>query len=122
MRILANVNVPRATVEALRLAGHDVVWALERMATDADFKILAAAQQDSRVVLTNYKDFGELAVRSGLPAGCGVILLRLKGLMPHEVVARTTKAIASRTDCAGNFAVVSPHRIRMRPLPTNAKP
>lgn len=91
MRILANVNVPRSTVEALRLAGHDVAWALERMATDTDFKILAAAQIDARIVLTNDKDFGELAVRSGLPARCGVILLRLKGLSPDEAVARTVE-------------------------------
>ena len=122
MRILANVNVPRVTVEALRVAGHDVEWALERMATDADFKILAAAQHDSRLVLTNDKDFGELAVRAGLPASCGVILLRLKGLSPDEVVARTMEAIASRSDWAGNFAVVSAHRIRMRQLPASGKP
>jgi predicted nuclease of predicted toxin-antitoxin system len=122
MRILAHVNVPRVAVEALRCAGHDLVWALERMATDADFKILATAQLDARIVLTNDKDFGELAVRSGLPASCGVILLRLKGLSPDEVAARTVEAIAGRSDWAGNFAVVSPHRIRMRQLPSSAKP
>jgi predicted nuclease of predicted toxin-antitoxin system len=122
MRILANVNVPRMTVEALRLAGHDVEWALERMATDADFKILAVAQLEVRIVLTNDKDFGELAVRSGLPASCGVILLRLKGLTPDEVVERTLEAIGSRDDWAGHFAVVSRQRIRMRKLPPDTTP
>jgi predicted nuclease of predicted toxin-antitoxin system len=122
MRILANVNVPRATVEALRLAGHDVVWALDRMATDPDFAILAEAQRETRIVLTNDKDFGELAVRFGLPAGCGVILLRLKGLRPDEVVARTMDAIAGRNDWEGQFAVVDKRRVRMRPLPPAASP
>ena len=49
MRILADVNVPRLTVEALRLVGHDVVWASECMATDADFQIPAIAQSDVRM-------------------------------------------------------------------------
>jgi predicted nuclease of predicted toxin-antitoxin system len=117
MQILANVNVPKATVEALRLARHDVLWALERMARDSDFEILAAAQSESRVVLTNHKDFGDLAVHAGLPAECGIILLRLKGLSPDEVVERTLEAIGSRTDWANHFSVVDKKRIRMRPLP-----
>ena len=98
MRILANENVPKATVEALRLAGHDVLLTLDRMAKDADFQILATAQSETRIVLTNDKDFGELAVHAGLPADCGVILLRLKGLSPDEVVERTMEVIGSRTD------------------------
>jgi len=110
------------TVVELRAAGHDVVWAMERMATDADFEILAVAQGDSRIVLTNDKDFGELAVQAGMPADCGVILLRLNGLTPDEVVARTVEAINSRTDWAGHFAVVDRRRIRMRPLPPTATP
>ena len=122
MQILANVNVPKATVEALRRVGHDVLWALERMATEADFQILAAAQLEKRIVLTNDKDFGDLAVHAGLPAECGVILLRLKGLSVDEVVARTLEAIGGRTDWANHFSVVDPRRIRMRRLPPKTLP
>lgn len=122
MQILANVNVPKATVDALRLAGHDVLWALERMATDTDFAILSTAQTESRILLTNDKDFGDLAVRAGLRAECGVILLRLKGLSPDEVVERTLEAIGSRTDWANHLSVVEKKRIRMRPLSPGAAP
>lgn len=116
MRILADVNVPKATVDTLRLAGHDVLWAMDRMATNADFEILAEAQIESRIVLTNDKDFGDIAVHAELPAECGVILLRLKGLSLDESVARTREVIDSRTDWAGHFTVVDRRRIRMRPL------
>jgi len=122
MLILANVNIPRATVEALRNGGQDVLWALERMATDTDFEILAEAQRTKRIFLTNDKDFGDLAFRSGLPAECGVILLRLKGLVPEDVVGRTLEAIDSRSDWAGQFAVVESRRIRMKPLSPRATP
>ncbi len=67
--------------------------------------------------LTNDKDFGELAVHANLPAECGVILLRFKGLSLNDVVARTLDALSSRTDWAGHFAVVDAKRIRMRQLP-----
>ncbi len=122
MRILADVNVPKATIETLRLAGHDVLWAMDRMATNADFEILAEAQCEIRIVLTNDKDFGDIAVHAGLPAECGVILLRLKGLSLDETAARTTEAIGSRADWAGHFAVVDRIRIRIRPLPPKSLP
>jgi predicted nuclease of predicted toxin-antitoxin system len=122
MRILANVNVPKASIEALRGSGHDVLWALECMASDEDFRILSAAQSEKRIVLTNDKDFGDLAVYAGLPAECGVILLRLKGLALDEVVVRTLEAIDGRTDWAGHFSVIDPRRIRMRPLSAGSSP
>jgi predicted nuclease of predicted toxin-antitoxin system len=69
-----------------------------------------------RVVVTHDKDFGELAFRSGLPAECGVILLRLAGSNPDEDNRRAVDAIESRDDWTGHFSVITDDRIRMRPL------
>jgi predicted nuclease of predicted toxin-antitoxin system len=118
MTFLADVNIPKATVDALRGVEFDVVWALEAMATEPDFEILSLAQSSNRIVLTNDKDFGELAFHAGLPSESGVILLRLSGLLPDEVVGRTMEALASRTDWAGHFSVVDRRWIRMKPLRT----
>ena len=68
-------------------------------------------------MLTQDKDFGELAFRFGLPAECGVILLRLSGPNPDADNQRALLAVESRTDWAGHFSVVTDVRIRMRPLP-----
>jgi predicted nuclease of predicted toxin-antitoxin system len=78
MKLLANENFPRLAVEALRDAGHDVLWARTDMGGAADDVILERAQDENRLVVTFDKDFGELAFRWGLPSSCGVILFRLR--------------------------------------------
>jgi predicted nuclease of predicted toxin-antitoxin system len=118
MRLLANENVPRLTVEALRNAGHDLIWARTDMPGSGDEVVLARAQVEERVLLTHDKDFGELAFRAGLPATCGVILIRLGKLAPDGIVRRTVQILGSRSDWAGHLAVIDERRVRMRPLPT----
>jgi hypothetical protein len=117
MRILANENVPGDAVIALRNAGHDVSWARTDAPGSGDTMVLECAVREARVLLTFDKDFGELAWRARLPASCGIILLRI----PMPPAGRAAKAIAdivsSRSDWPGNFAVVEPGRIRVRPLP-----
>ena len=83
----------------------------------ADATILHIAQMEKRIVVTNDKDFGELAVHSGLPAACGVVLLRLAGSNPNADNRRALEALCSRTDWPGSFVVISDDRIRIRPLP-----
>lgn len=63
MNLLADENFPRVVVEALRAAGHDVVWARTDMPAAADDVILGRAQAEGRLVVTFDKDFGELAFR-----------------------------------------------------------
>jgi hypothetical protein len=87
MRILANENFPEEAVLALRL------------------------------IITFDKDFGELAFRSRLPVACGIVLFRLAAPSAAYVARAAVAALESRTDWAGNFAVVEERRIRMRPLP-----
>lgn len=116
MRILANENIPGEAVAALRTAGHDVVWMRTDAPGSADTAVLACAIRELRVLLTFDKDFGELAWRTRLPADCGVILLRIP--MPPSASAAQALAeiVARRTDWPGNFSVVEPGRIRVRPL------
>jgi predicted nuclease of predicted toxin-antitoxin system len=117
MRILANENVPGPVVAGLRSAGHDVLWVKEAMAGAKDHEVLARGQAEARLVVTFDKDFGELAVRSGLPAESGVILFRLGGPSPDVDNARAVTTLTSRDDWAGHFAVVTDDRVRLRPLP-----
>ncbi len=70
-------------------------------------------------MLTHDKDFGELAFRVGLPAECGVILVRLSGTDADTDNKRVLEAIGSRTDWEGHFSVITEDRIRVRLLPTD---
>lgn len=117
MRILANENLSGTLIRGLRDHGHDVLSVKESLRSETDEVILARAQAEERVVVTHDKDFGELAFRAGLPAECGVILLRLSGPDPDADNRRALEAIESRTDWEGHFSVVTDDRIRMRLLP-----
>ncbi len=82
-----------------------------------DQEILERAQKDNRVLVTQDKDFGELAFQSQLPSTCGIILFRLAFPSPEAAVNRIVTALESRADWSGHFAVVEESRIRFRSLP-----
>jgi len=77
MKLILNENMPATVVQLLRDRGHDVLAVKETLRGEDDPTILARAQAETRIVVTQDKDFGELAFRRGLPAQCGVILFRL---------------------------------------------
>lgn len=68
MRLIANENISRSVVQKLRDRGHDVLAVKESMRGEEDTAILERAQSEARLVVTQDKDFGELAFRFGLPA------------------------------------------------------
>ena len=117
MRILADQNIPRGAVEALRGGGYDVEWVQGTCPGEEDHDLLRLAVSERRVVLTFDKDFGELAFRAGLPASCGIILLRITPSTPDAVARLLVRTLQERADWAGHFSVIEDKRIRMRPLP-----
>lgn len=117
MRLLANENFPLEAINSLRERGHDVVWIRTEAPGIRDEDVLARARNESRVVVTFDKDFGELAFHSGLPASSGIILFRITPRSPEFVARLAADAIGSRDDWVGHFAVIEETRVRMRPLP-----
>jgi predicted nuclease of predicted toxin-antitoxin system len=122
MNLILNENIPSSVVQGLRARGHDVLSVKESMRGLDDPAILARARTERRLVVTQDKDFGELAFRFRLPADCGIVLFRLSGDDPDANIRRMIEAIDSRSDWVGQFAVVSDDRIRIRPLPTPGTP
>jgi predicted nuclease of predicted toxin-antitoxin system len=118
MLFLADEDFPGIAVHWLREAGHDVLWARTNMPGEADSVLLAAAQKDSRVVLTCDKDFGELAFHWGLPASCGVVLFRFTASSPEVFLQRFKDLMEAETEIgfSGKFCVVEADRVRSRPL------
>lgn len=118
MRILADENVPAWAVAALEAAGHDVAWVTVLAPGSDDHQVLARAVQEQRVILTFDKDFGELAFRSGLPAGSGVILCRFAADSPERLAQRLVAAVSIQERWQGMFSVVEESRVRSVPLPS----
>ena len=67
------------------------------MRAASDEAVLTRAQLEQRLVLTNDKDFGELAFHYGLPASCGVVLFRLSGIDPESDNQHVLQVLGGRT-------------------------
>lgn len=117
MRFLADENFPRAAIFALRADGHDVFSVRESAPGLGDRAVLERAVAEQRVLVTLDKDFGEIAFRAKLPAGCGVVLFRLPAPRGREAGERIAALLSRRSDWAGHFAVIEPGGMRMRTLP-----
>ena len=76
MKFLADHNVESVVVLALRQAGFDVASVAERDEQLDDPEVLRWSEQEERILISNDKDFGELAFLQEL-ASVGILLVRL---------------------------------------------
>ncbi len=116
MRIFADENVPRPIVAWLRETGHDVLYAAETHRQTPDAELLAEAEDQGIIIMTEDKDFGELIFRDRANSH-GVLLLRLGGQPAMTRLGRLQHVwplIESRLP--GHFLVLTRTRIRLRPL------
>ncbi|MYC35255.1 MAG: hypothetical protein F4X64_19080 [Chloroflexi bacterium] len=84
MRILADENMKRESVNELRAADHNVHWAYEIYRGTPDTNLLEIATADARLFITYDNDYGELVRRYGMPAPYGVILFRIHDDVPRD--------------------------------------
>lgn len=117
MRLCANENIAGDCVNALRQAGHDVLWIREAAPGSPDPAVLALAQAERRLLITFDKDFGDLVFHQGAEASRGVVLFRIAQPSSAVIAARVTAILGSRQDWEGCYSVVDEASIRMRPLP-----
>jgi len=114
MKILADENIEREFIEALREADFDVISVRESYIGIADDEILQIAAEEKAVILTYDTDFGELIFRFNLQSH-GVILLRLSGLSMTKKVKKTILAIREHeTELENAFTVISENSVRIR--------
>ena len=114
MKFLADENVDKPIVERLRKDGHVVLYVIEMEPSISDDKVIRQANQESALLLTADKDFGELVFRQGRII-YGVVLIRLAGLSPQRKAEVVAVAIQEHADeLAQNFAVITPGAVRIR--------
>ena len=117
MRLLADENIPRNTVRALRSAGHDVYSATEDNPGAPDLVHVERARREDRLIITFDHDFGDLIVRGKQKPDAGVLLLRITPKSAEDVT-RLLLELLGRTDVtwAGHLSVVDEKHLRQRPL------
>lgn len=116
VRLLANENFPGPVICELRRRSADVAWIREDSPGASDADVRARAQRESRNVVTQNKDCGELAVRYKPPASCGILLFRMNASHPNVDNPRMVAAVLSRDDWARCLEVIHDDRVRIRPL------
>lgn len=113
MRFLADESCDFALVRALRQVGHDVTAVKEIMPGAEDEKAIDLAVRESRVLLTEDKDFGQLVFASSVKSA-GVILIRYPAHARQTMVKAIVELIQKNPGKVGNhFVVVQPGRIRI---------
>src|SRR6266496_5455462 len=98
MRLLADENFPKLIVEALRVGGHDVLWARTDCAGWKDAVLLGLAESDARIVLTLDKDFWQIAVQRRSPLEqSGVVLFRVHPATPEKLAPLVRAFVEANT-------------------------
>ncbi|MEO5500171.1 MAG: DUF5615 family PIN-like protein [Ginsengibacter sp.] len=114
MNLLADEGVDKPIVNALRLAGFNVVYIMETNRGAEDSLILNLANDQKRVLLTQDKDFGELVFRLK-QAHYGVVLIRLEGYLSTLKAEITVNVILKyKNELISAFTVIQPNAIRIR--------
>lgn len=117
MRILADESVELEVVEALEREGHDVAYVAQSSAGLDDNRVMDRAENESRVLVTADKDFGEIAFR-WRQVSVGVVLMRLRGLATSTkadlVVAALQEHAEELNEEVPIFVLVEPGGTRSR--------
>lgn len=114
MNLVADESVNKLIVDELRNEGHNVLYIAEFAPSVDDETVLQQANQNSALLLTEDKDFGELVFRQGR-VHMGIVLIRLAGLSPQTKAKNISTAFSHHgNELLQAFSVISPGRIRIR--------
>jgi predicted nuclease of predicted toxin-antitoxin system len=114
MRLLADENFPKPIVEALRAAGHDVLWARADLGGTSDAALLDVAEAQARIVFTLDKDFWQIAVQRRSPLErSGVVLFRVHPATPERLAPLVRAFAATDTAWAGHISIITVDGIQM---------
>ena len=114
-RFLADESCDFRMVRAPRSAGYDVLAVVEDSPGATDPEVLERAWSADRVLITEDRDFGQLAHAHPGGQSAGVLFVRC----PEPARARLPQSIVSAVHLhgeklAGRFAVWTPIRLRLR--------
>ncbi|HEX9904040.1 MAG TPA: DUF5615 family PIN-like protein [Propylenella sp.] len=118
MRFLADECISRRVVDRLLAERHEVVWVTDAQPGHADAGILEWSQKESRILLTDDWDFGELAIRFEEPA-YGIVIVAISQFKgnPEGVAAAIVGRLTELNEgLIGNLTILEAGRVRQRGL------
>jgi len=114
-KLLADENIPKKTVEALKQREIDITSVVDSSPGLSDRAVIELANNEKRVIVTFDKDFGELIFRERLEVR-GLILLRLAPTSPEHIAERIGHIMAQKIPIENKIIVVREDSVRVTPL------
>jgi predicted nuclease of predicted toxin-antitoxin system len=112
--LIVDESVDANITASLRDEGYAIWSVSEESPSVSDTTVLATAFEKSVLLLTEDKDFGELAIRLRKPH-CGILLIRLSGVESNEkalIVAETVKRHFD--ELRNSFSVLDHTKLRIK--------
>ncbi len=113
---VADEGVQSSTITLLRAHGYSVYSIRENHQGIKDKEVLRIASEREEILITEDKDFGELAFRQ-FDKSKGIILVRLFDIEPKSRPQIVLSSILTHVDSLeGHFMVITSNKIRIREL------
>ena len=113
MKFIADESLEYSIVLYLRKQGFDVISVAKDFPSIKDKEILEKANQDSRIIITSDKDFGDLVFLNKLPHK-GIVLLRFKSERVETKIKFLKSFLANYADKIVNkFTIVNEAKVRI---------
>jgi predicted nuclease of predicted toxin-antitoxin system len=122
VRLMVDECFGWSVVRALQARGHDITWVSDVCRSGSDPDVLSIANEAKRVLITEDRDFSQLAFLERVPA-FGIVNFYANefDLQIDESVELLCDTIDRLGDSlVGNMTVIEPGRIRQRALPNRA--
>jgi predicted nuclease of predicted toxin-antitoxin system len=114
VKLFLDSSIGRGVCDAFKALEYDILWAGDWAEHAGDQKILNAAFQDNRILITLDKDFGELVVVHEQPHG-GIIRLVNWSIRRQPAICFTLLDRYAVDLLTGAIVTAEPGRIRIRP-------
>lgn len=116
IKLLANENIPKLTIQILRQNGIDIKAVAEGHSGITDTQVLQMAEKEERLIITFDRDYGELIFQKKLHFTMGLIYLRFIPRKPSEPAEVLVNLFNSEISFKRKFSVIDRGKIRQRPI------
>ena len=114
MLLVADESVDFGIIRVLREKKFNVISISENYPGIKDLHVLAIANENHCLLITEDKDFGELTYRLNMQH-CGIFLIRLNDVPRSERITRVASAIEKYSDeLINSFAVINSSGLRIK--------
>lgn len=116
MKFLADENIEKPIVDFLRTRGIDVMYVADEGPGSSDDEVFALAKHLNRILITNDRDFGEIAFRRK-EISAGIVLMRFSSESMKKKIETLKHLLQHHSrKLAYHFTVVTETQIRIRPI------